>query len=82
MGRHTGIKCLPPRQEVVHAFSDHSKLGRFFGLRDSVSLREGLERMAAWAWRVGPRQSKEFSQIEIKRDLPASWSGNVQSVDR
>jgi len=81
MGRHTGITSLPPRQEVVHAFSDHSKTERFFGVRGSVSLREGLDRMAAWAWKAGARQSQDFSNIEIERNLPTFWSDNVQRVN-
>ena len=29
--------------------------------------------MAAWAKEVGPRQSAEFSAIEVSRGLPEVW---------
>jgi UDP-glucose 4-epimerase len=74
MGRWTGIRYLPARKEVLHAYSDHAKARSFFGLGAPVSLDDGLSRMAAWAWRVGPRTSRIFEDIEIEEGLPPSWS--------
>ena len=67
------IRYLPPRNEVVHAYADHSKARRLFGQEATVDLEEGVRRMAAWARRVGARQSREFENIEVRRNLPAGW---------
>jgi UDP-glucose 4-epimerase len=64
---------LPPRMEVLHAYSDHSKVRRVFGDRALTSLEDGLRRMAAWAKAVGARQSTRFEAIEILKNLPSSW---------
>jgi UDP-glucose 4-epimerase len=62
-----------PRNEVVHAFSDHSKAARVFGEREPTPLEEGVARMAAWAREHGPRPTPEFAAIEVTRNLPAAW---------
>lgn len=61
------------RNEVVHAFSDHSKLARVFGHQPPTSLEEGVERMIAWAREHGPRPTPPFTGIEIEKNLPPSW---------
>ena len=67
------IRCLPARNEVLHAYADHAKARRILGQRSTVGLEEGIERMAAWARRVGARKSQEFRSIEVLEKLPASW---------
>jgi UDP-glucose 4-epimerase len=67
------IKYLPARNEVVHAYPDHTKARQLFGQRATVSLEEGVERMAEWARRVGVRKSQEFEDIEVRSNLPPSW---------
>ncbi len=61
------------RNEVLDAFSDHSKLAGVFGHSDPVPLQEGLRRMCEWARAVGPRETKPFTGIEIEKNLPPSW---------
>jgi len=61
------------RNEVLHAFSDHSKLAAVFGAGDPVPLPEGLRRMCAWAREHGPRATAPFTGIEIEKNLPPSW---------
>jgi UDP-glucose 4-epimerase len=73
MGLRGEVRHLPARNEVVFAFSDHSKVERVFGKRQETPLAEGLARMAAWARRAGARTSGKFSAIEIERGLPPSW---------
>ncbi len=68
------VEHLAARNEVVHAYSDHAKARRFFGDRPPVPLEDGIARMAAWARRVGSRESKAFQNIEIRRNLPAKWA--------
>jgi UDP-glucose 4-epimerase len=67
------IRHLPARNEVVDAYSDHSKVQRIFGARKETSLTEGLNHMADWVRQVGPRKSKPFEGIEIEKNLPPSW---------
>ena len=74
-GKEPRIRYLPARNEVVHAYSDHSRAKRLFDQEATVTLEEGVARMAAWAQRVGARQSQTFEDIEIRRNLPPSWQG-------
>ncbi|TKJ41604.1 UDP-glucose 4-epimerase [candidate division LCP-89 bacterium B3_LCP] len=65
---------LPARNEVAHAFSDHSKVERVFNYSPEIDLEEGIRRVAAWIKQHGARQSKEFGNIEITENLPPSWT--------
>jgi UDP-glucose 4-epimerase len=67
------INHLPPRNEVIHAFSDHSKARRVFEPAPTVDLRTGITRMAAWVRRKGPVTPVHFSNIELSKNLPPSW---------
>jgi len=73
MERETGTVHLPARNEVLQAFSDHSKAREMFGTGASVNLSEGLRRMADWVKQVGARRGKPFDKVEIERELPPSW---------
>ncbi len=73
LGVRGELRNLPARQEVVHAWADHSKARRVFGMDSRVSLTEGLGRMAAWARTAGIRRSQRFENIEVDRGLPAIW---------
>jgi UDP-glucose 4-epimerase len=68
----------PARNEVLHAFSDHSKLRRVFGNRQTVEIEDGVTRMAAWTKRHGPRTTSEFAGIEINKNLPEFWAEKAQ----
>jgi UDP-glucose 4-epimerase len=72
------IIYLPPRQEVVMAFSDHSACHRIFGNGSQTSLEEGLQRMADWVRRVGARKTDAFEKIEIHQGLPSAWVSPIQ----
>jgi UDP-glucose 4-epimerase len=72
-GQEPRIQYLPARNEVVHAYSDHVKARRLFGQGATIDLEDGVQRMAEWAQRVGARQSQEFENIEVRRNLPPSW---------
>ncbi|NQV54073.1 MAG: NAD-dependent epimerase/dehydratase family protein [Flavobacteriales bacterium] len=65
---------LPPRNEVVHAYADHSKVRRVFGEQDYASLEEGIRKMVDWAKLVGSRASTTFDNIEIEENLPPIWN--------
>lgn len=68
------INYLTARNEVMHAYSDHTKAHHVFGDATGISLQEGIARMAAWARRVGARQGQEFENIEITEKLPDGWN--------
>lgn len=75
MGKPSQIKHLEARNEVVHAYSAHDKVQKYFGdLIKNVSLEDGVGRMAVWAKKTGTRQGKPFEGIEVRRNLPPSWA--------
>ena len=67
------LNHLEARNEVVHAYSSHEKVKKFFPENKTYSLSEGLEKMANWAKEHGPRKSNEFDNVEIEKNLPPSW---------
>jgi UDP-glucose 4-epimerase len=79
MGVEPRISHLPARHEVVHAYSSHDKARRLLDYRPGVSLEEGIARMAEWVRRHGTRTSRAFSDIEIRKNLPPSWAGEISS---
>ena len=72
-GVKPNITYLTARNEVLHAYSDHTKAHATFGDPTGIDLKEGIARMAAWAKVVGARQSQEFGNIEITEKLPDGW---------
>jgi UDP-glucose 4-epimerase len=73
MGVAQRVEHLPARAEVQEAYASHVKLRETFGARPTVSLAEGLDRMARWVRRHGSRESRPFEGIEVTRNLPPSW---------
>jgi UDP-glucose 4-epimerase len=73
MGEKPRIKHLEARKEVLHAVADHSKVVEVFGYRPRWSLDRGLKQMAEWALSVGPREPSRRADVEVARNLPASW---------
>jgi UDP-glucose 4-epimerase len=74
MGKDCTVAHLDPRNEVKIAFSDHSRAESVFGVRRKVSLEEGIQNMAAWVKDHGSREGSIFEDIEIPKNLPASWA--------
>ncbi|HBX68696.1 MAG TPA: UDP-glucose 4-epimerase [Chloroflexi bacterium] len=73
MGVEPNLVHVPARNEVKHAYSSHEKEHRVFGPRQLVTLEDGLTRMAAWVKEHGARQSSEFKNIEVLKNLPSAW---------
>jgi len=73
MGVKGDMVHLKPRNEVRHAYCDHTKLKSVFREIKSMPLEKGIARMARWAKDAGPRKSKEFHNIEIRESLPQGW---------
>ena len=80
MGVEPKIDYLPARNEVLHAYSDHSLVKECFGQAEDVSLEEGLEIMAKWALKHGARVTKPFANIEIDRNMPPSWRAQLKAT--
>ena len=73
MGVEPNIVHLPPRNEVMMAYSSHEKVRRVFGERKLHSLEDGLYRMAGWVKKHGARKSQEFENIEVMVNFPKAW---------
>ena len=75
MAMQQPLQHLEARNEVLHAYSDHSKIKQAFQIPEDgfTSLKVGLQKMADWAKKVGARESSRFSDIEILENLPPSW---------
>jgi UDP-glucose 4-epimerase len=72
-GKKLEIRHLPPRNEVVHAHSDHARFREVLGAVPDTELLEGLARTWAWAKDVGPTETLPFAAIELTDGLPPSW---------
>jgi UDP-glucose 4-epimerase len=68
------VKHLEARNEVLHAFSDHGKVFRVFNPPTPIDLRTGLKRMADWVQSHGPCTPVKFENIEVLKNIPASWA--------
>ncbi len=73
MGAKCATRHLEARNEVLHAFSDHSKVTRVFDPPAPIALREGIQRMVAWVKSKGPCTPVKFGNIEVEKNLPPSW---------
>ena len=73
------IRYLPARNELVDAYSDHSKAQRIFGQNTAIPLEEGVARMARWAREVGARKSSTFKGVEVPRNMPPSWKAALEA---
>lgn len=68
------LEFLEARNEVTHAYSDHSKVHKYFGsMIQNIPLKEGIERMVADAKAKGPRQGEKFGNIEVEKNMPPAW---------
>ena len=73
MGINSAISYLPERNEVKHIYSSQEKIKQILGITADVDLETGIERMVNWARKHGARKTKDFTGIEIERNLPESW---------
>jgi len=73
MGLKGEIRKLDPRNEVLHAHADHSKIKKTFNTTEPIGLEEGIRKMVNWAKKTGIKRSDKFSNIEITEKLPPVW---------
>jgi UDP-glucose 4-epimerase len=69
---------LPARNEVVDAFSDHTKIRSVFDAVTPVDLATGIRRMAEWVKQRGPTQPASFGKLELEKNLPPSWKAQPE----
>lgn len=69
------IEYLPARKEVLHAFSDHSKVRRVFDVPEAIPLDRGLFHMAKWARERGRMKPSGFAidSVEVEKNFPEGW---------
>lgn len=73
MGVVHRVKNFPARNEVKIAYADHSNAKKILGYKDTITLKEGVKKMAKWAKKEGARASARFKHIEINTNLPEAW---------
>jgi UDP-glucose 4-epimerase len=79
IGVELRVRHLPPRDEVVNAYSSHAKARAVFGsVERPTALEEGVVRMAKWALERGPQEPCVFDGVEVIRNLPPSWAAVVR----
>jgi UDP-glucose 4-epimerase len=74
MSSNCEVVHLNPRNEVKVAFCDHSKVHRVFGKTPEFTLPVGIRTMAEWVKKCGARESSIFENIEVTKNMPASWA--------
>jgi UDP-glucose 4-epimerase len=72
-GVERSVEHLSARNEVLHAFSDHSRIRNVFNPPSPTNLRTGIQRMAEWVKVRGPALPVKFSDIEVMKNMPPSW---------
>lgn len=72
-GARSEVRYLPARNEVVHAYSDHTRFREVLGAVPDTALEPGLQLTWEWARSVGPSATPVFPAIELDQGLPAIW---------
>ncbi len=68
------IDYLEARNEVVHAYSNHDKVHKYFGsIIKNISLKQGIDKMVTDAKAKGPRRGEKFKNIEVEKNMPPAW---------
>jgi len=74
MEMNQALNYLPERNEVKHAYAEHTKVKEVFGINSSTPIEDGIKEMAEWVKKTGVRSSEEFDNIEITENLPSAWT--------
>jgi UDP-glucose 4-epimerase len=73
MNIKTKIRYMPRRNEVIYAYSAHSKVHKIFNIRQNTSLEQGITKMFNWVKKYGAKKTPKFKNIEIFDKLPPVW---------
>lgn len=74
LGLKAKVVHLPPRKEVVHAFSSSQRLRTIFAPQTPVQISEGIRRMAKWFMARGSMTPTRFARVEVDTNLPSYWA--------
>jgi UDP-glucose 4-epimerase len=76
LNKEQPIRYLQARNEVLHAYSDHTRAKKIFEINENefINLETGIRRMGEWALKTGPRKTPRFTSIEIYEKLPSIWA--------
>ncbi|MFZ5470300.1 MAG: NAD-dependent epimerase/dehydratase family protein [Myxococcota bacterium] len=72
-GSTVDLRHVQARNEVLHAYSDHSRVHEVFGKPKTTSLKDGISKMWAWAKQRGVTKTGRFTHIEVMEKLPPVW---------
>ena len=72
------VRQFEKREEVMHAYADHTNFEEVFKPTKQVILTDGLLEMAQWTKKNGASKSADFDQIEIQKNLPESWKNPTE----
>ena len=67
------INWLEERVEAKHAYSNHSKLHKFFPDLENTSLEKGISMMSKWVKETGVWEASHPENVEVEKNLPDSW---------
>lgn len=70
-GYTTHINYIEYRNEVVHAYCDHTKIKKI-GFKDNTDIEDVIERMLLWA-KTQPSRSVKKISYEIEKNMYPSW---------
>jgi UDP-glucose 4-epimerase len=71
-GFNIEIKHLEKRDEVKHAWADHTLAEKVLGFEDSTNFEDLVERMFLWA-KTLPRQSVRKMNYEVTKNMYSFW---------
>lgn len=69
------------RFEVKHAYCTTEKSEKLLGYRTTVTLEEGIRRMAEWAKNKGPMKPITWKSYEVYRNIPKFWLDIVKKKE-
>lgn len=73
MGKQSLRVFLRERQETKVAYCNHDKVRSVFGYKPQTELLDGITKMAKWVELHGAKETPEFAEIEIRKNLPQGW---------
>lgn len=74
------VEYLPARKEVVNAYSDHSKIKKIYGLRET-DLEEGIAKMIDWIKKTDTMPQKKSHEIEINKNFPEAYLKEMKDAN-
>ncbi|WP_027418281.1 NAD-dependent epimerase/dehydratase family protein [Crocinitomix catalasitica] len=77
LNKITGINAQPnfleAREEVEHAYANHNQFNDQFEPGSVTPFSKALSEMWEWVQKNGAKESREFDNIEILKELPSAW---------